>query len=396
MFRLALRNVLRHKRRTLQCTLTMGLAVLLALFARGLTAGLERVAGEQVALGQYGALLVHKRGFTENVNASPLAFSFPCGDALLRQVRAVPGVVAASPRIGYSAMANLGDKTIATPVLGVDPDAEIEVCPLKKSELSLSRDGSAASALLLRQLGGAAGDELVLLSVDGDGVMNAETTKISGVMRSVPLLMPNKKLLVAPIGTVQALLRVPGQALELAVAVKDFQHPEETAAALRAALGPSFEVHTWRERAKSLMDTMRQRSVVMAFITDLILLLALVGVSNTLLLSVSGRVPEIGTMMAFGMRRRDIAGMFASEALLMGVAGAGCGTLAGIGLIAWSSAVGLPLKVPGADIIFVLHPVLGLEAGARVVTSVLLGTFIATLYPAWRASRMRPIQALSA
>jgi putative ABC transport system permease protein len=107
---------------------------------------------------------------------------------------------------------------------------------------------------------------------------------------------------------------------------------------------------------------------------------------NTMLMSVLERTREIGVLRALGWQRRQVVGMILKESLVLGLVGGVCGILLGMGLV-W--AVKLIPFVGG-----MLEPHYGAALLARAVIVALVAGTIGGLYPAWRATRMRPVEAL--
>jgi len=132
------------------------------------------------------------------------------------------------------------------------------------------------------------------------------------------------------------------------------------------------------------MPDMRTNQEMIGQISFLAMFIGGVGMLNTMLMSVLERTREIGVLRALGWRRRQVLGMILREALALGVLGGICGLLLGMGL-AWGT---LQIPVIKGMLSPRYTPQLLVQALA-VVTGALGG-----LYPAWRATQMRPVEAL--
>ena len=182
----------------------------------------------------------------------------------------------------------------------------------------------------------------------------------------------------------QALVGKPRQAQFYAISLRDPGQVEFLRTEFKAAF-PDIDFALTSELAESmsdfrvLEDLVRQISFLAVFIGG-------VGMLNTMLMSVLERTREIGVLRALGWRRRYVLGMILRESLLLGTVGGFCGIALGFGLgkllalaPGWFGAM-TPIYTP---LLFVQAIAVSLLAGA-----------VGGLYPAWRATRMRPVEAL--
>jgi ABC-type lipoprotein release transport system permease subunit len=130
---------------------------------------------------------------------------------------------------------------------------------------------------------------------------------------------------------------------------------------------------------RAMKDAVGQISFLAIFIGGL-------GVLNTMLMSVLERTREVGVLRALGWRGRQILGMVLREALTLGVIGGLCGVLLGLGL-AWLAA-----QVPGT--LGAIDPSYDSGLFVQAIVVALVTGVVGGLYPAWRATRMRPVEAL--
>ena len=156
---------------------------------------------------------------------------------------------------------------------------------------------------------------------------------------------------------------------------------------------PWYEIDTYLATMRSMMD-----SVVFIFVIIIFLVLAF-GLVNTLVMAVYERVREIGLMLALGVSPKNIMAQILAEAVLLLGVGLALGNLA-----AWLAI--LPIR-DGLDLSFIAEGLADMGAGATLVPSlrlqdvvtanvlVLVLGFVASLSPAWRASRLEPVEAIS-
>ena len=396
MLRMALRNLTRQRRRTLLVLAAIGLGIAAVVGVRGFLNGLQSALVLSFAEGTIGAVQVHKAGFLQSVDAAPLTPNIDVTEDLLGAIASVEGVKAEAPRLAFPAMVSIGDETTFAFVVGVDPARELAACPRRQDLVVegawLAPGQSLIGMELLRALGGKAGSRAALIGNDADGVMNAADTVVGGALAAPT--QGEKKLVLVPLATAQELVRLPGKATEIAVRVEDLKRVDDVAARLRTKLGPAYEVHTWKQIAAFAKDVIETQNAALAVITVIFLVVVMMGVANAMLTSVLERVREIGTMMAVGARRRQILTMFVIESALLGWGGAALGVVVGSVVIGALGRHGVDLTTPGASVATHLVPFVELPFLARMVALSVAGAALAALWPAWRASRLKPVDAL--
>ena len=386
-----------------------GLAILLGVLAvttlRGMLNGVQAALRSEAIASQMGALQIHRAGYMAQVFGTPLDLDLAYDAALLAKLERVPNVKAVAPRIGFGAMVSTGDSTTFAMITAFDPARDIKVCPLRYERLSSGAlpgpqhpDGLVLSAELARRIGAKvqAGDvgRVAVLTNDHDGSLNAVDTRLiglNGLPRSPGL---ETRLGLMALAHAQELLRMPGRATEIAVAVDDLTQLEETRTALLATLGKGFEVSTWPELARPVADATALQDEILKLITAILLVVALVGVINTMLMSVLERTREIGVMMALGMRRQAIVLLFVMEAAVINLAAAVPGLLAAFGVLAILEKADVHFQAPGGGVLHI-HPVVLARDIEVVISVVVLGALAASILPALRAAKLRPVEALA-
>jgi len=169
-----------------------------------------------------------------------------------------------------------------------------------------------------------------------------------------------------------------------AIKVTDPARVEELRAYLDANF-PEIDVSLTSKFAESLPDLQTMEELVgqMSFLAVFI---GGVGMLNTMLMSVLERTREIGVLRALGWRRRQVIGMILREALVLGAVGGVCGILVGMGMV-WGIT-----QIPGIG--GMLDPRYSPQLFVQALAVGLVTGVIGGLYPAWRATRMRPVEAL--
>jgi lipoprotein-releasing system permease protein len=178
------------------------------------------------------------------------------------------------------------------------------------------------------------------------------------------------------------------------VKIKDIYQADKIRRDIQMELGLYFYTMTWMEAHKDLFSAINLEKIVTFIIEALIILVASFNITSTLIMMVMDKTKEIGILKSMGSTKRSIWSIFVFEGTLIGIIGSALGTLLGV-FLCWSLETWLPIRIPGtvyqvdrlpAEIswLFVLF----------VNISSLLICWLATIYPAWRASTLRPVDAL--
>jgi putative ABC transport system permease protein len=154
-------------------------------------------------------------------------------------------------------------------------------------------------------------------------------------------------------------------------------------------------VTTWGDLDPATKTRVDSFKYVLLFIALVLFLLVATGIINTMLMSVYERVREIGTMLALGVRRWQVTILFLLEATALGLISSIVGAALGLLIVQWLGRNGVTMPQPGGDAI-VIYPSMNASFLLTVVTFAVFGTILAALYPAWKAARLQPVEALRA
>jgi putative ABC transport system permease protein len=403
LLQLAARNILRTKARS---ALTFGaifLGVLLSILLSGFGNGFSMLMRNDIVYSKVGAIQVHRRGYADVRDSQPLDLDMEEGGALVARIRAVPGVRAVTPRLVFSGLINNGADATTYIARGIDPVAEYEVLTWAKTDVAgkpLDRQRPAAGIMgseLAAALGLALGDTAILQAASKGGQQNALDLEIVGTLDNANAFEA-KRFLHVPLAFAQGLLRMPGRVTEYAIGVDDLERLEPVAAALRAAVGPDYEVETWTQLQPNVADVIRFQGVVVGLIGGVFLIIVIFGVVNSMVMSVLERTREIGTMMALGVTRGTISGLFVCEAALLALVGGLSGAAMARGTEGLIGVLGgIPVSPPGITVErFRLVPHAPSNMLLAALGAAVLGALAAAAYPAWKAARLRPVEALRA
>jgi ABC-type lipoprotein release transport system permease subunit len=413
LWRLGWRNAWRNPRRSLLSAGAVAVAFAVLLVVEGLREGMATQMLDNGTRLTLGHVQLHDRGYLPDRGlydtlGGPRGTDVP---ALLRAVEAAPGVEGVAPRVFGFGLLSTGPRSAGAQLMGIDPDREAPVTRLLDAVVAgHGLAGAPPNAVLLgrtlaEELGAAVGADVAVVTQAADGSLGNELFRVQGVFET-GLAGLDRTLALVRLADLQALLALgPSRIHEVAVRVADPQRAGDVAAALagRGGLPPGIQVDPWQRLAPALVDylaLLRGWNWIMVAIVGMF---AGLGVLNTMLMAVFERTREIGVLAALGMRPWQLLAMVLVESAALAVIGLGAGLGLGAAGMAYFVEQGWDLSrwARGLTIAGVLvDPVLrgawawqgtGGTAGALGATTVL-----AALVPAWRAARLRPVEALTA
>ncbi len=400
-FLLAVRNVFRAKARSGITIAALFFGVFMSLLLGGMVLGMGESLIEDIVNARVGSLEVHRKGYFEARDRQPLKLDLPQGGELEAAIRKVPGVVGVSPRLVFSGMLTNGSRGTIVMGQAVDPATEAQALPGARALVegpALSADrprGVAIGRELSKALQLAPGSVAMLQSQGKDGRENALDLEVIATLGGANPL-ESKRMLTLPLSYAQELLGMEGRVTEYVIHTRTVDEVDAVAARVRAAVGDDYEVHTWAQLRPGLQDVTRAQRMVLGVICFIFLVIAVVGVANTLLMSVMERTREIGTLLAVGVTRAQIAALFVIEAAAQALIGGAGGLLAASVIISsLARKGGLEVPMGAGNDPFRLVPSLPLGYVVLAVSMACVGSVLAALYPASRAARLRPVEALA-
>jgi len=399
--RLAWRNLWRNKRRTLIMISAVSVGIWAMLFMTALLRGMvnEMIRGTVQVLP--GHIQIHHPEYRDDPNVVN-AIAPPQGKllALLQS----DAVVAWASRVRVPAVVSSERESRSVTLLGIDPDQERSVSFVADSMVAgrflegRSDAGIVIGRKLAETLETDIGKRIVIMSQDPQNEIVDRGFRIVGLF-DAKLQSVEEGLVFIGIGTAQDFLRLGNRVHEISVLGPGFRDLAALNEAVAAAAGPDLETLPWYE-LDSYFGTLLQVMDGFVLVWIVVIFLALsFGLVNTLVMAVFERVHEIGLMLALGMRPMVILAQVVVESVLLLLIGLGIGNL-----LAWTTVARLHA---GIDVSVVaegmemfgssamLYPELAVNDLFMANTVVILLGIVASLSPAWRASRYQPVEALS-
>jgi len=400
--RIALRNLGRNRARTALASSMVTFAAGLTVFLCGLEDGVEASSVERGTSLFVGQLQVTRPGYDDRPRVSD---TIPGLESALKAVARDPCVFSVTPRIEAFGLVFGPEKSTGARMIGLVVSSETLTTTLNRtvSEGSFLDDRDSAGALvgpgLARLLEVNLGDSLTFITQAADGSIGVGSFVVRGIIKSGDPGIDNRTLLVTA-GGARSALSLSG-AHRLVARTRDVSAAELTAKRLQAQM-PGLSVLSWEtylNTVKIMMDLGRAYAFTVLLV---FLLLAVAGISNVMIVSVSERTREMGLMMALGARGQYVFLTVLIESALIGFFGVLVGTGVGISLIALTGLTGIDLSAWSESIRLVgwpdvIYPRFGPVFAQGVIMTALASFAAAVLsgiFPAIGAARLEPARAM--
>jgi lipoprotein-releasing system permease protein len=342
-------------------------------------------------------------------------------ESVLKKVMQAEGVKAAAPFILNQVMLTFGGNTSGVVVRGIDPDREAMVSDLEKNliqgDLAMLKKGKSSS-------NGPRRDKIILgkeLAQKLGVQMDDAVSMVSPASRLTPMgLIPKIKLFKVvgyfesgmfeydsslafiSIESAQKFFAMKGIVSGVEIHVDDIDHADKIAKHLQETLGFPYYARDWMKMNKNLFSALRLEKIVMFIILILIILVAAFNIVSTLFMVVMEKTKEIAILKSMGASRTSIMKIFSFQGLIIGVTGTLIGCVGGFTIVSnLNEIVGFIEIIFGitafpSDVYYLNKlpsEIQYLDSFLIIIFSILI-CFLASLYPAWRASRLNPVDGL--
>jgi putative ABC transport system permease protein len=406
LFKIAIRNLLRYKRRTLLTASLITVGVVFVLTFIAVSGSFKNMMIGEITDSMIGHMQVHRKGYVASIETLPLNLNIKGGAIMKLEniLAAQPEIEAYSPRIKFGGMFSNFTDTSSIRITAVYPEKEFKTVPLLPARViegskEIKPGQILIPELLSRGMKVKIGDPVVIVATNANGSVNGKQFTVAGILASAT--GPGGRDGYIHIDDARELLRMEAPEIsEFAIRLKDFGKLHKFSDKLEGLLAkelnqqgkPIFELHTW-EKLSPFFNIARMIDMMTFFIKLMLIAIVLISIMNVMIMAVYERIREIGTIAAIGTLPGKILNMFVIEGFCMGVVGAVIGDIVGIALVYglnlfkisynFGQQKGLLLQasVQPADVLM-------------ISITVIIVSVVASLQPALKASRMEPIQAL--
>lgn len=411
---MAWRNLWRRRRRTLITLSSIAFGTMLSwLFTgvgdanwRAMIDLAARLGGGHVAL-QHPAYL----------DSPALSRSLPTADALRARALGDAEVLRAAPRISGQMMLASAARNYGAAFIAFDPALEdsttLSLLDAMHTEAGAApraalfdargRGGIALGARLAERLNVGIGDKVVWTLTDKRGEIVQEALRVRALLRTgSPGVDGGMALLpIAPLR--ESLGYAPGEAVQVALFLRDQRGAQRVADRLQLQLGGNVAALPWHDLQPELAGYIAMEVASSDFLEAVVMLLVAAGIFNTLFVSVMERRREFGVLRAIGFAPAQLTGLVMVESAFLGLTGVAAAALLFLAPYYYLREVGVDIsglmgggaaEVAGVALPSVLRADLYAGSAVLITALALLATLLAGLYPAWRAGRVDPAETI--
>ena len=416
LVKMAIRNVFRHKRRTFLTVITMAVGLMFYIFFDSLFVGIDRMVVEGLVKYSDSSLVVVSKEYYENQKAYPLKKSIRDEEKIKRLAEGFPDIEGVAPRTQFLGELVYYGKSKYIVGTVISPERDEKVFEIKSSlkEGGFFSESGEDEALigidLARELGVQVGETITIMAQTKYETHNALDFVVKGLISTtVPSI--NEASLFLTYRGAEKLLDLEGSVTSLHIKVRwpkgesipSYTKRVETIARSLQEKLPEYKVSSFMDIYGDFLLLMQQKKATTYIITFLILLIAAVGIVNTILMSVYERIKEIGVLMAMGFKPKEIRRLFLLEGIVIGIIGGLAGMVLGLVVDVWViySGINFAEMYSGMRASDIGMPIWGTLYGEWNIVAFLLSfgfgvlvSFVSTYFPARYASRLQVTECL--
>jgi len=402
LIKLALRNILRQRRRSLLTILSMSGGYALCCLSISLVEGSYKNIIELFTADHTGHIQVHLDDYLHHPKVYK---AFDDTAATRQQLTSLPAVSSITPRVFAPVLAYAGSQHTAAQLVGIDPFLERQTTRLADKVQTgeyFPTSGDAdylqpamVGMRIAKSLNITVGDELILISQGADGSVANDIYRVSALVGSQHSWDSDKVYL--PLASAQEFLAMPGRVHQYVVMLTAINQVSRVTDILRQRL-PELRINTWMQVEQTFyqsMETDKRGNRITLFI---IVFIVFIGVLNTVLMSVMERTREFGVLRAIGSRPGVIFRLIVLETLALTFISIFAGAIMVAPVIAWFTLQGIklpnPISIGGIEFGYMLGD---FSAYVFFVPMLILIVFalVVSIPPGIRAARISPTRAMS-
>jgi len=401
---IAWRNLWRHKRRSLITATAMAVAVAMCMSLIAFTDGMYGKMFEIMVGQQLGHVQVHHPDYPAG---KKLLDTIPDAQATLGAIEAAPGALGATGRLNGFALLGGAKMSTGAQLQGIEPARELPLTHIDQRIIEGRFLGDEANLEVVVGVGLAeeldigVGDEVVGFTQSADGSLGNELYTVVGLSSTGNAAM-DKGGAWMHLHDLQELLVLPDQVHGITVLSTDPDALEPFVDQLEGVVPDTVQVQTWREASPQTAELMGMQSFASLFMLGIVFAVASFGVLNTMMMSVFERTRELGVLKAIGLKPQQMIAMVLVESIFLASLAGGIGLFIG-GLLdllvvfyGFDMSAGNPngFEMMGVRLDPVIYGEVTPFSLFAPISALVVVSVGASLWPAWRAARLQPVEAI--
>jgi ABC-type lipoprotein release transport system permease subunit len=405
LYSMAWRNLWRNRRRTIITLSSLAFGVMTAVVFTGLT---DQQLGDAIDLAarmSSGHVTIQERNYRDSPS---LERSVDANASVRARIASDPAVAKVVPRITGQMVAATATDSFGAGFVAIDPalDDEKSFAPLGQiveGKLFSDDHGIVLGKILAKNLGATIGKKVVYTLTDKKGEIVSGLGRVSGIL-STGAPSADAALCLLPIGAVRTLIGYgPDEATQLAIYLRDQRVAPETAQRLRALVPAGATALDWAEVNPDLAGFVTVKIVGSDVIEAFVVLLIAAGIFNTLFVSVMERLREFGILLAIGFSPGRLFRLVIWESSWLALVGLAAGVVVTAPLYYYLHTHGIDMtarmggksvEIAGAVMNMVVRATVYPDHAVIIAVCIIGVTLLSGLYPAWRAARVQPVDAI--
>lgn len=403
LLHIAWRNVFRHTRRTIITAAAISVGLSAMIFMNTMMNGVDKLASRNIIDYETGHLEIFATGYYREEGVFPLDTIIQDPQRVIGEIEDVPGIKAITPRVKFRANISNGIDELPVLGMGIDIQEDKKVFEIANAVVEGTYLQQAGDVLVGKDLAGdmdlGLGSFLTIITKDRNGTYNAYDLTVCGIINTGHPLF-DRNMAIITIGQAQELLAIGQGVTEISIRAHDENRLDQLKDDLNSKLGKDYEVFNWKELNAAIFEVSGFKRAGQFIIALVVVIIAAVGIINTMLMAVMERIPEIGTLKAMGFNNSRIMRMFIYEGGIIGAFGSLLGCLIGSLVSLYIAYVGLDFSnyFQNMDIVYPMKFIIKGEIDYLMILYVFLfGIFVSvfvTLWPVQKATKLEPVDAL--
>ena len=401
--KMAWRNMWRNWRRTLIASVAIVLGMVLLIFMDALIRGSDQAIYSNAVRLYGGNVQIHAPGFRDKSTRLPL-LPLDDADVVIAKVNDEPHVVNVSKRISTGGMVSSREGSYPVSITAIQPESEAPVSLIAEhiSEGRFLNDEDGDNILIGKEMASllnvGVGDRITLVGKRKDESMRQRSMTVVGIF-NLGLGDAEKGLVYINLPVAQTLYNLRDQETEVAITLEEIGQEGTLISSLEPGLS-NYEIDSFYDLRPEIGEVLAQKGAFTQILGFIVLLMASIGILNLMLMAVYERTREMGVLAALGMKGRQLMGLFLLEGMFIGVIGAVLGCIISWLLIVVVARGGIDYSMAEGtgDITALIgnriYPSIPIANIVFYGIAVVFIAALASLIPAWQASRNEPAESL--